>query len=143
MRARLALVTALLALLTLPGCGRGASLSASDAWIREAPPGATALAGYVTLSNAGPAAVRCDAVNGPDFGAVELHRTVVENGVSRMLRDQAIEIAPGATAQAAPGGLHLMLFRPLRQLRAGDRTSLTLRCGEHAVRTDFEVRAAP
>lgn len=116
------------------------TLSARDGWIREAPPGASALAGYVILSNAGSAPARCDSVSGPDFGAAELHRTVVENDVSHMLRDQAVDIPPEGSAQLAPGGLHVMLFRPARALHAGDTTTLTFHCAATSVDATFTIR---
>jgi copper(I)-binding protein len=125
--------------LALAACGDG-QLVAADAWIREAPPGAAAMAGYATLRNGTREALRCDAASGPDFGAVELHRTVVENGMSRMERGQVVELAAGGEARLEPGGLHLMLFRPQRELRAGTRTRLTLQCGSRSVSAEFEVR---
>lgn len=120
--------------------GCGAELAASDPWIRAAPPGASASAGYVVLRNGTGETLRCDAVRAEDFGAAELHRTVVEDGMSRMLRDQVIELAPGAEVRLAPGGLHIMLFRPQRTLAAGSRTRLTVQCGTRSVSAEFEVR---
>jgi copper(I)-binding protein len=116
------------------------AVSARNGWIREAPPGATALAGYVSLANAGATPVHCASVSGPDFGAAELHRTVVEDGVSHMLADQAVEVPAGGVAELAPGGLHVMLFRPSRALHAGDTTTLTFHCGNTAVDATFVIR---
>jgi copper(I)-binding protein len=115
-------------------------LSASDAWIREAPPGATAHAGYVTLHNNGRQDLVCDRVDGPDFGAAELHRSVSEGGVMRMLRDQRIELAAGAVAELKPGSYHIMLFRAQRELHSGDHSELTIYCGDQKVTASFEVR---
>jgi copper(I)-binding protein len=131
------LTALLLAITALPA---QAALKAEDAWIRAAPPGATALAGYVTLVNDGKMAVHCDGAHGADFGAAELHRTVVENGVSRMLRDQVLEVPAGGRASLAPGGAHIMLFRPARDLREGDQVTVTLECGTQSVDAAFRVR---
>jgi copper(I)-binding protein len=133
-------ILALAALLCLSACTpKDGSPKIDDAWIREAPPGATVMAGYLRLHNPSRSTLRCDAVDGPDFGAAELHRSVVENGQSRMLPGQHIEAAPGTTAVLEPGGLHLMLFRPQRELRAGDETTLTLRCGEISISASFRI----
>lgn len=110
-----------------------------DGWIREAPPGAAVMAGYLRLHNDSRQPLRCDGVEGADFGAAELHRTVVEDGQSRMLRDQIIEVPAGGKAILEPGGLHLMLFRPQRELRAGDQTTLTLRCGDVTVSATYRI----
>lgn len=135
-----------LLLLGVAGSACGAEtgrLSAHDAWIREAPPGATAMAGYVVLRNGTGSALRCDAASSPDFGAIELHRTVIEDGQSRMLRDQVIELPAGGEARLQPGGLHLMLFRPQRPLPTGSLAELTIRCGSQTVTTGFRIQPQP
>lgn len=132
---RFALLPALLVAATAQ-----AGVEASGGWIREAPPGAAALAGYVTLANPGVAAQRCTGVTGAEFGAAELHRSVLEDGMSRMLAGQVIELPAGGRVELAPGGLHIMLFRPARALVAGDRTRLTLHCSGGDVPADFTVR---
>lgn len=135
------LLTVLLAGTALPACARPtAPLAARDAWIRAAPPGASAMAGYVEIENRGDAPVRCTGASGADFGAVEIHRTMVENGQSRMLRDQAVEVPARGSAALAPGGYHLMLFRPQRPLAPGDRSTLTLHCDTLDLTTEFTVR---
>jgi periplasmic copper chaperone A len=83
----------------------------------------------------------CTVASSPDFGAAEIHRSLIEEGRHRMLRGQQIEIAPEQTTALAPGGLHLMLFRPSRQLAPGESTQITLDCGGTAVSAPFFVRA--
>lgn len=117
-------------------------LTASNAWIREAPPTASAMAGFVTLHNASDQAIRCDGASGVDFGAAELHRTVTENGVSRMLPHQVVEVPAHGEARLEPGSYHIMLFRWSRPLVAGDHSTLTLNCGAHPLTVEFEVRNA-
>lgn len=137
------LVALALAFATLGACAESAPLQATGAWIAEAPPGAQVMAGYVRLSNRGSEALLCDAVSGTDFGAAEIHRTVIEDGRSHMLRGQQIEVPVGGSAELAPGGLHLMLFRPQRELPAGTRTTLVLDCGEHRPSIEFIIRPRP
>lgn len=117
-------------------------LQAEDAWIREAPPGAMMTAAYAKLRNAGDHLLRIDGAFGTDFGGAMLHRTVVENGMSRMVHGEPLELAPGARAALAPGGWHLMLMRPARPLKAGDRVPLSLKCGKQATELLFTVKAA-
>lgn len=116
-------------------------LVVEDAWIREAPPGAMMTAAYAKLRNDGRQALRIDGAFGADFASAELHRTVVENGLSRMVHGEPLELRPGAQAALEPGGWHLMLFRPSRPLKAGDRVPLALKCGQQAAEFSFTVRA--
>ena len=133
------------ALLVLAACGRTppAAPNAGDGWIRLAPPGASANAGYLRVNNPTAQVLRCDRVSSPDFGTAEVHRSVVENGQARMLRDQVIEVPAYGEAELAPGSYHLMLFRPQRALAAGDTARITLHCGETAVDAVLTVRSAP
>lgn len=121
-----------------------AGIEASDAWLREAPPGATMMAGYVTLTNHGdhPRAVR--AVRSPDFGTVEIHRTTIENGEAHMEALERLPIPAHGAAKLQPGGAHLMLFEPTRPLKAGDSVTLNLYCGrQKPMAVPFTVRAVP
>ena len=103
----------------------GASLEISDAWIREAPPTASVLAAYMVIHNAGAASAEISLITSPDFGHVEMHRTVVENGVASMVPIGKLEIPPGEQITLKPGGTHLMLIDPRRPLHEGDTVTLT------------------
>lgn len=132
------------AFLMLTACGGtpSAAPSASDGWVRLAPPDANANAGYLRLRNPGAQPLRCDRATSANFGAVELHRSVVEDGQSRMLRSQIIEVPAHGEAELAPGSYHLMLFRPTHELAEGDTVTVTLHCGETAVDAVLTVRKA-
>lgn len=101
-------------------------LEISEPWIREAPPTARVMAGYMTLTNAGDAPVIITSVSSPDFKDAEVHRTVVEGGVARMQPVSQLEIRPGSPVRLEPGGLHLMLFDPQHPLPEGKTVSLIL-----------------
>jgi len=102
-------------------------LSVTDAWIREAPPNSGVHAGYLTLTNNGPDGIVITGVDSPDYGAAEIHRSWVEDGIARMAVIEQLPLAPGETVRLEPGGNHLMLFRPQRKLRAGDTVTLRLK----------------
>lgn len=110
-------------LLALNGHAAG-RLVVEHAWIRTAPPGAMMLAGYATLRNAGDAPLRVIGAESRDFGDVSLHESIVENGMERMRPLGELTIAPGAHVEFAPGGKHLMLMRPKRELKAGDSVTV-------------------
>jgi len=110
----------------------GPSLAVGDAWIREAPPGVAVLAGYLRLDNRGDKALVVEAIRSQDFERIELHRTVVEEGVARMLPVDRLEIPPGGSVSLEPGGMHLMLFNPGRPLRQDDRVAFSVELADNA-----------
>jgi hypothetical protein len=131
-----------LALTLLLGTAKAApALAVRDAWVPEAPPVTTVQAAYLELVNEGSSAVVVTAVASPDFGTVEMHRTVQVEGAARMERLPELRVEPGGTLPLAPGGLHLMLIGPKRQLVAGDRVAIELRLQDgSAVIATAEVR---
>ncbi|HEX4853915.1 copper chaperone PCu(A)C [Arenimonas sp.] len=110
-------------------------------WVRAAPPGATSLAAYLVLRNPCAAAVEVAGAESKDFGMPMIHRTVAEDGVSRMRPAGKLVVGPGEALRFEPGGLHLMLMRPLRPLAAGDvaRIRFVLADGRR-VFAEFPVR---
>lgn len=95
-------------------------------WVRAAPPGARTLAGYLVIRNPCAETVVVTDVESLDFGMPMIHRTEEVDGVSRMREAGELSLPPGAELRFEPGGLHLMLMRPLRPLREGDRARIRL-----------------
>lgn len=129
-----------LSLVSVVRAEQPASPAFENAWIREAPPGAEVMAGYVTIRVRG-ASTALSSAGSADFARVELHEMTMADGVMRMRPLQKIELPAGEAVALAPGGLHLMLFEPKRPLRAGDRVTLELALEDrtrHSV--EFEVR---
>ncbi len=120
-----ALITViLLAATSLAGADSG--LQVSEPWVREAPPTSRVLAAYLTLVNTGDNTVTVTAISSPDFKNAEIHRTVIEAGVARMLPVKQLEVPAGGQLMLEPGGHHLMLFDPLRTLTAGETVTLII-----------------
>jgi len=72
---------------------------------------------------------------------VMIHRTIVKDGMARMVHESQIEIAPNASLLFAPGGYHLMLLNPKRTLRAGNRVDVNLEFrGGLVLPVAFEIR---
>lgn len=95
-------------------------------WVRAAPPGADVLAGYLVFRNPCAEPVTVVGLESLDFGMPMIHRSDVLDGVSRMRHAGKLDVAPGAALRFEPGGLHLMLMKPLRSLAAGDVARLRL-----------------
>ena len=96
------------------------------AWIREAPPNAMALAGYLTIENSSNTERSLTVATSPVFGWIELHRTVRDGDVAKMVPQNAIDIPAGGRIELKPGDYHLMLMQPSRALQEGDQIPITL-----------------
>jgi copper(I)-binding protein len=97
-----------------------------DAWIREAPPGVSALAGYGTFHNMSKKPVSVVKVESPSFVSVEMHRTEIKDGMARMVQQTRMEIPAGGERKLAPNGDHFMLLNPRGPLKAGDMVEWVL-----------------
>ena len=116
-------------------------LSIRDAWIRTPPPGARMLAGYAVLRNGGEQSIAVTGADSTDFASASLHESSETNGVERMRALERVDVGPQREVALKPGGMHLMLMQPRRELKAGDRVVLHLQTadGQGGV-ADFVVR---
>ncbi|MDH5544317.1 MAG: copper chaperone PCu(A)C [Gammaproteobacteria bacterium] len=105
---------------------RSLALEVTNAWVREAPPNAKALAGYVKLKNVSDRSLVLSQISSRSFEQVEFHATVLEGGMMRMKHLEKIELAPGEVIEFEPGGKHLMLKKPRKHLRDGDSVQLSI-----------------
>lgn len=103
-----------------------APVAATDAWVRAPAPGVPMTAGYVTLHNTTRRAIKLTAVESSRFQRIELHRSFVVDGVSRMERVPEVEIPRRGEVALEPGGLHMMMVRPIGSVRDGDMVDLVL-----------------
>ncbi len=110
-------------------------------WIRSAPPGAKTLAGYLIVKNPCKTTIKISDVESKDFGMPMIHRSIIENGVSKMRAPGVLEIMPGASMKFEAGGLHLMLMQPLRSLKEGDKAGVRLVLADgRKVYSEFPIR---
>lgn len=83
-------------------------------------------AGYLAIENSGPKADRLVSITSSDFARVEMHDTVSEGGMKKMVKLDGVDIAAGSRLEFTPGGKHLMLFEPTKSLKNGDSVKMTL-----------------
>jgi copper(I)-binding protein len=95
-------------------------------WVREAPPSAMMLAGFGRLHNTGSEERALVAASSPAFADIELHKTVKQDGVMRMIEQKTITVPAKGMRELKPGSYHLMLMRPREALEAGDEVTITL-----------------
>lgn len=120
----LSLFAALALLLPALTLGDGPTVRASHVWIREAPPGISVLAGYFTLENLTGAPLDLTSVSSPDFGSAMLHETVEKDGTGSMREVAKLTIPAHGRAEFKPGGYHVMLMQPRKNMFAGDLVTL-------------------
>lgn len=129
------------ALLMAPALADG--IKVENAWIREPAPGQTVVGGFMDITSEKNASVVKAA--SPVVGTVELHEMKMQGDVMQMREVKAIELPAGETVKLEPGGLHLMLYNPMKPLKAGDKVPvvLTVKTGDklEEVSATAEVRA--
>jgi len=106
-------------------------------WSRPLPPVSANGAAYVTLMNMGDAADKLVSVSTPAAARAELHTHIMDGGVAKMRKVEAVEIPAGGQTVFEPGGLHIMLFGLTEPLVEGRSYPLTLgfeRAGEVEVK---------
>ena len=104
----------------------GPSVRASHVWVRPAPPGVTVLAGYLTLENLTDAPLKLTGAASPEFAAVEMHQSTVKDGVESMQPVDDVAIPAHGKVEFMPGGYHLMLMQPKKDLGIGSMVTLRL-----------------
>lgn len=138
----------LLLAISLPSFGQASGRASTtckprvvDPWVRMAPAAMPMGAGFAKIVNPCARDMVIVGAYSSDFGSTSLHETRLENGISRMRDASVVVVRAGSHLQLRPGGLHLMLMEPSRNLDRGKlvRISFRLRDGR-SVDASFPVR---
>ena len=106
--------------------GSDGGIEVKDPWGRTSPPAAANGAFYMTLDNNGEADTLIAATTDA-CGTVELHTTVMADGVMRMqMVEGGISIPSNGSVRLEPGGLHVMCIDKQIDFVAGEKLTLTL-----------------
>ncbi len=108
-------------------------LQVENAWVRESAPTARVLGAFMHLHNRGSETLTIRGAQSPQFDSVEIHQTVLENGMARMLPQDSLTLGPDEHMDLKPGGYHLMLIGPKRPFRAGERVEINLDVSEQSM----------
>ena len=118
------------------------AVQVTGAWIRWLPADLPA-GGYAIFANAGDKAMVLTSASSPDYGNIALHQTINKGGGSEMVRADKITIPPHGTVEFAPGGHHIMLMQPKKDVKPGDRVPIALGFANgRTIRVEFEVLKA-
>jgi hypothetical protein len=111
-------------------------------WARATPGGATIGSAYLEVKAERGKGDRLIGARSPAAGNVELHNHVMEGGIARMRRVDAIAVPGGTSVVLRPSGYHLMLTNLKAPLKEGDLVKITL-VFEKAGAIDLEATVEP
>ncbi len=115
------------ALVTVVLASAGESLKAENAWVPWAPPALKVHVAYMTIVNRGATDQVIVSVESTDYERIELHRSVIKDGVSTMQAIDEVRVPANGRVEFAPTGLHLMLIGPRRPQAVDGHVQIVLR----------------
>jgi len=99
----------------------------SDGWVQESPPSQTITAAYMKIENQTAADISLRSASADDAAqTIELHKMELVGSIMKMRRVETIDIPAGGTAELKPGGYHLMVIGLKKELKEGDKVTITL-----------------
>jgi copper(I)-binding protein len=102
------------------------ALTVKDPWVKASPAGEMTAA-FVTLVNGTGADITVTGVESP-ASPMELHEMAMQGGKMIMQeKEDGFVIKAGGSHELAPGGDHLVLMKPAREIKAGDELTFTLK----------------
>jgi periplasmic copper chaperone A len=114
-------------LMTVVPASAGESLQAENAWVPWAPPGLKVHVAYMTIVNRGATDQIIVSAESTDYERIELHRSVIKDGVSTMEAIGEVKVPANGRVEFAPTGLHLMLIGPRRPPALDGHVQIVLR----------------
>jgi len=124
----------------LAGTAVAADIEVSEPWVREGPPNARVLGGFMTLINRGSTDVSLLSASSPLFSSIELHKTEMVDGVGKMIPQQRIVVPAEGQVELKPGSYHLMLMGARQPLQAGDSVPVELQFDASKLALEMPVR---
>jgi copper(I)-binding protein len=97
-----------------------------DGWVQEGPPSETITAAYMTIENRTGADIALRSASTEVAQTVELHKMELVDGIMKMHRVETIDVPAGGTAELKPGGYHLMVIGLKKELKEGNKVTITL-----------------
>lgn len=121
--------TVLVLLATAPAIAQTSppkSVTVVEPWARATPPGAKVGAAYMELKSTDGTGDKLLSATSPEAGIVEIHNHIMEGGVARMRRVDAVPVPASGSVALKPGGYHIMLMELKGPLQAGKTIKLEL-----------------
>lgn len=106
-----------------------------DAWVQEGPPSHKITAAFMLIENHNATEISLLSASTDAARVVELHEMLIEEGMMRMRKVDAINVPAGGVVRLEPGGYHLMIIDLNRELQAGEQVRVTLRFSNRVEKT--------
>lgn len=97
-----------------------------NGWVRAVPSQLTLTAAYMQIKNLTERKLTLVGARTPAFAKVEMHQTVFEDNLTRMVPVEKLIISPQEVVMFKPKSLHFMLIDRQQPLTVGDTVTLTL-----------------
>lgn len=103
-----------------------AEVEISEPLVRLLPPGVPNTSAYMKIRNTDAQDKVLIGASSPNIKRIEIHNNVLEDGVMKMQKQEALVIKSGQALEFKPGGYHLMLFGVKSPLSAEQIVPITL-----------------
>lgn len=107
-------------------------LAVEQSWVRWLPNKRPAAA-YMTLKNPSAQSIDLLFVSSPDYAHVSIHQSMIQDGKSRMAAVKRLAVPAHGETKLMPGGYHLMLEQPKREIAPGDTVGVELHFSDGTV----------
>jgi copper(I)-binding protein len=102
------------------------TLTFEGEWIAEAPPSSRVMVAYMTINNAGDQIAKIVSASSENFKSISFHQTQQEGDMAKMKHMSTLSIPAKGKLVLEAGSHHIMLFNPVKRLKAGDQVNLDL-----------------
>lgn len=92
--------------------------------IPEAPPVAAVMVAYMNIVNNSGKKQTITKIDSPQFKRVEIHNMTMKDGMMKMQQMTNVSIKKNKSLSLKPGGLHIMLIKPLKRLQRSEPITL-------------------
>lgn len=116
-------------------------LSLNEGYVFLPLKGSTITAGYGVITNHTNEDVQLQLISAEGFKAAELHETKTTGGMMKMQKVTNLLIPKGAVLDLKPGGSHIMLFEPNKELKVGDFVKVHFKFKDQTVVLDFPIKS--
>ncbi len=98
-----------------------------DPWVRSAPSNAPTLGAFMEIHNNSNQNVKLISAHAEGYKDVQLHRTIDDDGMMRMVEQEFIPVTANGKIHLKPGSWHMMLIRPEKVPAKGELVLITLK----------------
>ncbi|CAC9994262.1 Copper metallochaperone, bacterial analog of Cox17 protein [uncultured Gammaproteobacteria bacterium] len=102
------------------------NITIDDPWVRSAPPNAPILGAFMEISNHSDGDIKLLSANTNGYKRLELHKTVPQDGMMKMIKQDFMLIPAHSKLTLKPGSWHIMMIKPKEVPREGDSVAIKL-----------------